>query len=333
MSRLVDPVRHHWHAALGMEHADCLWPSRLGWRRRSSWPSCARSVTRGHQPVAPLPAAPAHLEKGQGTGGLLKEVRLVTWLRGGGGGGRAATCPLPRIPAGLGSLRPFLRWLLRPDPKPGPPQCKVVDSWRALLNQLSPLPGPQILPGVHRGHPGLPSKGRGAAPPLGGSAQQGPHTAGPRGRHAPSGLAQVARRGPVYEPGRRCMGGRTMSSLRPRSPYSPTPMARPRRTRRMGAKARAKGVTRVLTARTRRTKTGRWGRRQSAPRPASRRFLRTCPVCREPPTATSTPSWRKYRQRLLAKEYCRGPLLALDIGARLVHADILPRNPQPLFRG
>ena len=55
----------------------------------------------------------------------------------------------------------------------------------------------------------------------------------------------------------------------------------------------AKGVTNVLTASTRQLKVARCGRRQGTLWPVSRRLASTELLTREPPIATSIPSWRK----------------------------------------
>ena len=58
------------------------------------------------------------LQRGPGMDSLMKEVCMCHRLRG--GRGRPATCPLVCPQAVLGSLRPVLRWLSRPDPRLGP---------------------------------------------------------------------------------------------------------------------------------------------------------------------------------------------------------------------
>ena len=96
-----------------------------------------------------------------------------------------------------------------------------------------------------------------------------------------------------------------------------------------------RGVTGVLTAKPQRWKIGRGGRWRSTPRPASRPLLSTglVPRATHGHVHTELAEVARHWEGVPAKEYRRGPLLALDLGAGIVHADVLPPDPQPLRCG
>ena len=133
--RLVDPLQHRLHVALGTGDVDRLWVL---------WTCVAKEVLLGpsftmtdlgdSNPTAFLLATPANLQRGRGTDGITKEVRLCPRLRG--GHCQPTTCQPARLKAAMGSLRPVLRCLSRPGPG-----CRAADEQdlgrlQALLNRL-----------------------------------------------------------------------------------------------------------------------------------------------------------------------------------------------------
>ena len=85
-------------------------------------------------PAAPLPVAPATLSRGRGTGTLVRETRLCP--RQQKHGGAPETLPLARIHAAQGAMRTVLRWLRRPDPRPGAAPREVLCARGAARNRL-----------------------------------------------------------------------------------------------------------------------------------------------------------------------------------------------------
>ena len=82
----------------------------------------------------PLPVAPATKRRERGTGALVRDTSLCP--REQKHGGAPETLPLTRIHAAQGALRIVLRWLRRPDPRPGAAPREVPCAWGAARNRL-----------------------------------------------------------------------------------------------------------------------------------------------------------------------------------------------------
>ena len=109
---------------------------------------------------APLPVAPATLSKGRGTGTLVRETRLCP--RQQKQGGAPETLPLARVHAAQGALRTVLRWLRRPDPRPGAAPRGLPCAWEAARSRLRRVremgPAFAALPPLEE-HVSLPGEG------------------------------------------------------------------------------------------------------------------------------------------------------------------------------
>ena len=132
---LLGPLEAEWAKVMACGDVDAAW-GYWTWAAEEvllalSLPQLAPADIDGR---TPLPVAPATLCRGRGTRALVRETPLCP--RQQKHGGAPETLPLARIHAAQGALRTVLRWLHRPDPRPGAAPREVLCAWGAARKRL-----------------------------------------------------------------------------------------------------------------------------------------------------------------------------------------------------